>query len=109
LFEKLPEVPWLFYDQPDFDIDNLPELACGQQVAKREHARAESQLKIHRGDETELAADADDRSRRREIFAHRLLDEHSRAARQLLQHAGNLIAGHGEVENSVGRPGRLGK
>ena len=84
-----------------------PSSRRGQQIAKREHVRAEAQLKIHRGDETELAADGDDRSCRGEIFAHRLLNEHGRAARQLFQHAGDLIARHRHVEHGIRQRRRL--
>ena len=37
--EKLPQVPRLLHDQPHFDVDDLAELAAGQQIAQ---ARARS-------------------------------------------------------------------
>ena len=85
------------------------ELPPGEEGGKREHVWTESELKIRRGDETKGAANADDRSCRGEIFAHRLLDEHRCAPRQLLQYARNLISGHGEVEHSIRGASRLGE
>ena len=41
------------------------------------------------------------------MLAHRLLNQHRRAARQSLQHAVNLIARHGDIEDHAGESRRL--
>ncbi len=86
-----------------------PSCPAADQIAQRQHVRAEAKLKIHCGDEPQIAADVQDRPRGREIFAHRLLNQHRRAARQVFQHARDLIAGNGDIEDRIRRTGRFGE
>ena len=107
--EKFPELPRLLYDEAHFDVYDIAELAAPQQIAKRQHIRAETKLEIHRRDKAALAADVDDRARRGEILAHRFLNQDRRAARQLAQHADNLVAWNGKIEDRIRCGRRLGQ
>ena len=107
--QKFPEVPRLLYDEPHFDVDNLTELAAGDEIAERQHVRAEAELEIHRRDRPRSRQILDDRPGRGQVFSHRLLNEHRRSSRQLFQHAGNLIAGNGDVKDRVRAAGCLGE
>ena len=77
-----------------------------EQIAQREHVRAEAQLEVDRGGQLALAAAGAGSPRVGEVPAHRLLDQHGGAAGQLLEDAEDLIAGDGEVEDGVARRGR---
>ena len=92
----LPRLPHL---QPHLDVDDLAERAARQQIAQRQHVRAEAQLKVHRRGQPPLAAHVADLARHGQVLAHRLLDQDGRAFRKAAQHAEHLIAGHGDVED----------
>src|SRR5688500_1125959 len=79
--EKCPEAPRLLYDEADLDVDAFSELPCVDQLVQRDDLLHELQLKVHGRHKAEFAADLHDRTPGREIFAHRLLYEHSRASR----------------------------
>ena len=76
-----------------------PSAPRDEQIAERQHVRAEAQLKIHRRGQSPLAAHVADFARHGEVLAHRLLDQDGRAFRQTAQHAEDLIAGDGDVED----------
>ena len=50
-------MPWLAHDEPHIDIDDVAQTFALDQLAEREHVRAEPQLKIQRRDEAAIPAD----------------------------------------------------
>ena len=79
-----------------------PSAAAIEQIAQRQHVRAEAQLEVHRRGEPPLAAAArESRAPPARSSPIGFWISTGSAARQPAQDAENLVAGHGEVEHRV--------
>jgi len=80
-------------------VGEIADQPASHRIGDGDHIRAESQLKVERGDELPRAADVENAPRGCQVLAHWLLDEHRRAVRQPFEHAGNLAPGNSDVEH----------
>src|SRR4030095_17220600 len=94
-------MPRLIDDDADIEIDDGAEFVASDEVAHREHVRAEAQLKVDRGGETAFATAGADGSSRREVRSHRLLDQGGGAGRKPGEDGQDLIARDGDVEHRI--------
>ncbi len=78
-----------------------------ERIAQRQHVGREAQLEIHRSDELPFTADREDPARIGEVATHRLLDEHRRPDRQMLEHRCDMLRRNRDIEDCVGRRGSL--
>ena len=101
--EKRPQVPGLVDDDADVDVDERRRARRrDHEVVQRQHAGTEAQLEVHAAVSCRSAQHARIRVAVGEVLAHRLLDQHRGALRELLEDADDLIAGHGEIEDDAG-------
>src|SRR6476620_6974527 len=105
--KKRPLLPRLSDDHPYFDVGELAEEAVTLQIPQRQHPGTESQLEVERRGQVTIATDPEDRARLIEVFPHGLLNQHGGSRRYAAQHAGDLITGHGEIEDGVRRCARF--
>ncbi len=87
----------------NLDINEAPEEAAVERVPDRKHHRREAQLEIDCRGQFALAANFENRGRRIEIGAHRLLDEDVRAHGNALEHGGMSAGRRRQIEDRVFR------
>ncbi len=107
--QERPLFPRLPVNDAHLDIAQLANRLAIDQVPQCEHVRAEAQLKIHRGGEPSFAAQLENGACRRQIIAHRFLDQDRSARRKATKDRKDLVARHGDVEHRVGHRGGVGE
>ena len=88
-----------------FHVDEIADHAIGDQAARGHDKRGETQLAVDGGMQAALPADFKHLAGLGKVLAHRLLDEHVRAARQAAQRIGKKRGRQGEVEDHIIRHG----
>ena len=83
-----------------------PTQVASEQVAEREHIRAEAQLKVDGGRQVARTAALANRRGSGQVWPHRLLNEDGTACGKLRQDSENLIARDGKVVDHVLARGR---
>jgi len=107
--QKRPLLPWLAVDDSQLDVGELSEGTAPDEIAKRDHIRAEAQLEVHGGYQLSLTAHGENLPGAVEIDAERFLQEHRRPSRQTAEDAQRLISWHRNVEHRVSNSSSLRK